>query len=142
SSVLGAGVVPAFADACVITPGTEPLSALPAADGPLVVDQFEELFTQCEDQAHRTEFIDRVVGWPYPVAIGLRADFYGACATYAGLAAAVAEHQVLLGPMTSAELRRAIVEPAARAGLRLEPGLVDVLVGDVVGRTRGPAPPS
>src|SRR5439155_7866652 len=90
SSVLRAGVVPALAGASVITPGPDPLSVLAAAHGPLVVDQFEELFTQCDDEDERGEFVERVLHWPNPVAVGLRADFYGACATYPALAVAVA----------------------------------------------------
>jgi len=35
--------------------------------------------------------------------------------------------------MSETELRRAITEPSRLAGLRLEAGLVDVLVGEVVG---------
>ena len=38
---------------------------------------------------------------------------------------------LLVGTMTDRELRRAIEEPAGRAGLRLEPGLTDAIVADV-----------
>ena len=40
---------------------------------------------------------------------------------------AVADNQVLLGPMSDDELERAITEPARLAGLRLEPGLVELI---------------
>src|SRR5260221_7142263 len=50
-----------------------------------------------------------------------------------GLAEAVAGNQVLLGPMRDEDLRRAIAEPARVAGLRLEPGLVDLVLRDVAG---------
>ena len=39
----------------------------------------------------------------------------------------------LLGPMSEDELRAAIEGPARQAGLRLEPGLVDLLVREVEG---------
>jgi WD40 repeat protein/class 3 adenylate cyclase/tRNA A-37 threonylcarbamoyl transferase component Bud32 len=134
SSVLRAGLA-ARTDASVVTPGASPLDALATADvgQPLVVDQFEELFTLCRDDDARQAFVDALLSWQAPAVIGLRADFYGACASYPELAAAVATNQVLLGPMTQDELRRAITEPARIAGLRLEPGLVDVLVGEVSG---------
>ncbi len=137
SSVVRAGVAPRLGTSRVITPGVQPLAALDALDaddrrGPLVVDQFEELFTLSDDDA-RSAFLDRLLARPDPVVIGLRADFYGDCTQHADLAAAVAQHQVLLGPMTEGELRRAIVEPARRAGLRIEPGLVDVLVTKIAG---------
>ena len=53
--------------------------------------------------------------------------------THAELARAVSENQVLLGAMTEDELERAITEPARLAGLRLEPGLVELVLRDVVG---------
>ena len=135
SSLLRSGLAPSIGAVDVMTPGADPLVALArAADAhTLVVDQFEELFTLCGDEAVRLEFIEGLLARRGPVVIGLRADFYGACAGHAGLAAAVAGEQVLLGPMTETELRRAITEPARQSGLRLEPGLVDVLVGEVAG---------
>src|SRR5207244_6593613 len=48
-------------------------------------------------------------------------------------AAEIARYQVLLGPMVPDELRAAIVEPAAGAGLRVEHGLVELLVSEVEG---------
>src|SRR6478609_8798320 len=51
----------------------------------------------------------------------------------ARLARAIADNQVLLGPMCDDELRRAIAEPARLAGLELEPGLIDVVLGDAAG---------
>src|SRR5205085_938899 len=42
----------------------------------------------------------------------------------------VSANHVLVGPMTRAELRRAIELPAQRAGLELEPGLADRLLDD------------
>ena len=63
----------------------------------------------------------------------MRADFYGELSAHATLARAVADNQVLLGAMTDAELKRAVTEPARLAGLRLEPGLVDLVLRDVAG---------
>ena len=67
------------------------------------------------------------------IVVALRADFYGRCADYPRLAAALAEHQHLLGPMRIDELRRAIEGPARTAGLRFEAGLVDAMLADVEG---------
>jgi WD40 repeat protein/class 3 adenylate cyclase/tRNA A-37 threonylcarbamoyl transferase component Bud32 len=136
SSVLRAGVALNGSGAEVITPGATPRAALASVAGRsdlLVVDQFEELFTLNADEAERDAFVAELLDSDRPVAIALRADFYGACAAYPDLATAVAAHQVLLGPMTEDGLRRAITEPARLAGLRLEPGLVDVLVNEVGG---------
>ena len=63
----------------------------------------------------------------------LRADFYGRCAAYPELARLLGANHVLVGPMQRDELRRAIELPAQRAGLRVEPELVDRLLADVEG---------
>jgi WD40 repeat protein/class 3 adenylate cyclase len=142
SSVLRAGLVAAVEEGEVpgvesvqlITPGTDPqLDAGATTADLLVVDQFEELFTLCKDPARRLAFIDAVLAFEGAVAIGVRADLYGQLSTHPGLARAVAEEQILLGPMTDAELHRAVTEPARLAGLRLEPGLVDLILRDVAG---------
>ena len=87
----------------------------------LLVDQFEELFTLCEDDALRQAAIDNLL-YATSVAAGrtivvltMRADFYGKCAAYPELAATVSSHQELVGPMTEHELRRAIEKPACSA---------------------------
>ncbi|MEA2168014.1 MAG: hypothetical protein QOF76_1314 [Solirubrobacteraceae bacterium] len=129
-----AGEVVAARSARLITPGAEPPADFAEDPGELlVVDQFEELFTQCRDPDRRTRFIDALLARTGPTVIGARADFYGALSAHAELAAAVAQNQVLLGPMGDDDLRRAIAEPARLAGLRLETGLVDLVLRDVAG---------
>ena len=97
----------------------------------VVVDQFEELYTLCEDPARRDAFIDRLLALAAPVVIGVRADLYGRLSDHADLARAAADNQILLGAMGDEELERAITEPARVAGLRLEPGLVELILRDV-----------
>ena len=103
----------------------------------LVVDQFEEVFTACRDEAVRRRFVDLLVtaagdgDGGCVVALALRADFYGRCAAHPELAAELAESQVLVGPMTDQELRRAVVEPARRVGCVVEPGLPETILEDV-----------
>ena len=63
----------------------------------------------------------------------MRADYYGRCAAYPELARLLGANHVLVGPMRRDELRRAIEQPALRAGLHIERGLVDALVADVEG---------
>jgi WD40 repeat protein/class 3 adenylate cyclase/tRNA A-37 threonylcarbamoyl transferase component Bud32 len=140
SSVLRAGLIAAVRtgevegvrEAVLITPGAEPVVDVP--DDParlLVVDQFEELFVRCPDPERRAAFADAVLARRGPVAIGMRADLYGRLGAHPELARAVACEQVLLGAMTSAELERAVTEPARLAGLRLEPGLAELIVRNV-----------
>ncbi|MFN8503562.1 AAA family ATPase [Kouleothrix sp.] len=104
----------------------------------LVVDQLEELFTACKSEDERQAFIGNLLyaalhDGPVIVVIGLRADFYAACARYDGLRAAVAEHQEFIGAMTADELRRAIEEPARQGGWHFEPGLVEYMLRDAAG---------
>ncbi len=114
----------------------------------LVVDQFEELFTLCRDEAERKAFIDNLLTATVPpvpsvpsvpssiptgegptiVVIALRADFYAHCAEHAALRDTLAKHQEYIGRMSAEELRRAIEEPAKRGGWTFEPGLVDLLM--------------
>jgi WD40 repeat protein/class 3 adenylate cyclase len=102
----------------------------------LVVDQAEEVFTLCRDEEERRLFVELLAHAAEETAqtvvvLALRADFYGHCASYPALAALVQDHQSLVGPMRESEIRRAIELPAAKAGLRLEPGLVARILEDV-----------
>lgn len=108
----------------------------------LVVDQFEELFTLCRDEAERQVFIDNLLTAvdtsPLLLVLSLRADFYPHCARYENLRQAIAAFQEYIGPMSAAEMRRAIEEPAHRNGWEFERGLVNVILHDL-GVEEGPA---
>ncbi|MEZ5830109.1 MAG: protein kinase [Dongiaceae bacterium] len=108
------------------------------------VDQFEELFTLAP-VAQRNKFIEALSAMTDPahstmrLVIAVRADFYAACAQVPWLAERITVNQVLVGPMTDAELRRAITEPARRAGFHLERGLVEAII-DEAGQEVGALP--
>jgi WD40 repeat protein len=130
----------------VIRPGEHPAEAMahamnePPEGGRavLAVDQFEEIFTACSDDAERTAFLDSLTGAvldpddAVTVVIAMRADFYGRCAQHRAFASLLASGQILVGPMDERELRRAIEAPAERAGLTVAEGLTDVLVADTI----------
>jgi WD40 repeat protein/DNA-binding CsgD family transcriptional regulator len=105
----------------------------------VTVDQFEEVFTLCRVEAERAAFIEALValaedGQAHTVVVlVLRADFYGRCASYPGLARLLGEGTVLVGPPMADEIERAIDAPARAAGLRVEPHLTTDLVRDVTG---------
>ena len=109
----------------------------------LFVDQLEEVFVACRDEAEREAFFDALLEGAADaderlvMVLAIRTDFYGRCAEHAELSTAVAANQVLVGPMRRDELRRAIELPARRAALRVEPRLVSALVGDVAGEPGG-----
>ena len=148
SSAVRAGLMPALASGvlpgsegwrqALIRPGEHPVAELErhrSDDGRLilVVDQFEELFTTCADEEERAAFVQAITTEADGriVVAALRADFYGRCAEYPPLARLFGATHVLVGPMDAGELHRAIELPARRAGLRVEPSLVEALVGEV-----------
>jgi len=145
SSLVRAGVIasihqgdlPGVSHAALTTPGANPVEGLRTSDAfdhdLLVVDQFEEVFTVCQDDSERTRFFEELLAYRGTVLIALRADFYGHCAAHNGLARVVSRNNVLLGPMTEDELRRAVVSPAEAGEFRLEPGLVELVLRDATG---------
>ena len=99
----------------------------------IIVDQLEEIFTAGADEDERREFIAALSALSEHtlVVLGLRADFYGHALGYPALARALQERQIVVGPMSADQLRRAIVEPARKAGRDVEDGLVEVLLADM-----------
>jgi hypothetical protein len=112
----------------------------------LVVDQFEQLFTQCPDEKQRQAFIAAlhaaatVRHGPEQepaalVVLGVRADFEARCADYPQLADAI-QDRYLVTAMTERQLRMAITEPAKMAGSSVDDDLADVLLREVRARHR------
>ncbi len=107
----------------------------------LVVDQFEEVFTLCGDAEERGRFVTALLtaagaaNSRTRVVLGVRADFYARCAQHPELVEALRDAQLLVGPMTTDELRRAISRPAARADCTVEGALLARVIADATGRT-------
>ena len=106
----------------------------------LVIDQFEELFTQVDgDTAER--FIDELVdlvtapATRVRVVITLRADFYDRPLQHRGLGELLRDGTEVVTPMSIGELEAAITGPASRVGVDVEPAVVSEMV------TRDPRPP-
>ncbi|TXS41685.1 hypothetical protein EAO75_39950 [Streptomyces sp. uw30] len=107
----------------------------------LIVDQFEETFTLCPDESDRRTFVKLLQaactpagpGEPPPVLVvlGIRADFYEECLGHPELADALQHRHMVLGPLTTPELREAVTGPAKAVGLELEPGLAELIVREV-----------
>ncbi len=110
--------------------------ALPDDDSQLllVIDQFEELFTQTTDEAIRVFFLDSLttaVSDPRSrlrLVITLRADFYDRPLQYGDFGRLLRTHQETVLPMSAEELAGAITKPAERAGLTLESGLTSAMI--------------
>jgi tRNA A-37 threonylcarbamoyl transferase component Bud32 len=105
----------------------------------IVIDQLEELVTLCGDADERTRFAEALAAAtadgarsPVRVVVTLRDDF----------AAVIESEQALrgmfevfvLGTPLPESLRRIVVEPARRAGVVVEPAVVDDMVAEVAGR--------
>jgi WD40 repeat protein len=99
----------------------------------IIVDQFEETFTATGGETGRQEFVTALSALSSTtlVVLGLRADFYGHALRYPQLARVLQDRQIVVGPMSASQLRQAIVEPARKAGLDIEDGLVEVLLTDM-----------
>ncbi|AWK12516.1 XRE family transcriptional regulator [Streptomyces spongiicola] len=112
----------------------------PGGPAVLIVDQFEEVFTLCQDGRERGCFIEALVAAAADrpggcrVVLGVRADFYAHCVRDSALAGAMRQARVPLGPMSPDELRRAVVQPARRAGLTVEGALLATLTAQAHGR--------
>ena len=110
----------------------------------LCIDQFEEVFTLAPP-SHLETFVTALSAMTDPadslirVVLAVRADFYGVCAQIPWLAERITANQMLVGPMTGSELRRAISEPARRSGLYVERNLIEEIT-DQAGEEAGSLP--
>jgi WD40 repeat protein len=128
------GDVPDTASRLRSDPGNCMEKALPPV---IVVDQFEEVFTACQVEEDTRSFVRALSALASGtiVVLGLRADFYGQALRYPELAAALQYRQVVVRPMTQEQLRCVIVEPARRAKVEVEDGLVELLLRELAPAT-------
>lgn len=145
SSLLRAGVIALVSGpSLIIEPDTAPLPALRAQlagwaagsgsrHGVVIIDQFEAVFTPGQDEAEQRAFISEIghLAARCLVVLALRADFYSQALRYPLLASALEARQILLRPMTPAQVRRAITEPARLARVAVQDGLVELLLRDL-----------
>lgn len=152
--------VPELAD-CVATPDHEDIDrALRRAEERLgahqlllVVDQIEELFTQCTDADERARFLTVLdcVATALPghepsetssVVATMRSDFYAQALSYPVLARALEQRSKAVSPLLREDVVEVITQPARMIGLKLEPGLVDLILNDLgVLTASAPNPP-
>ncbi|MGW3345318.1 nSTAND1 domain-containing NTPase [Nonomuraea rubra] len=110
----------------------------------LIIDQFEQLFTECgpDQRAALIDVLNRLLTEPsrtVHVAVGLRSDFYHLLVEAPDPLGTYAKnfwHH--LRPMTADELHRAIAEPARMADearpVTFDDGLVELISDDFEGR--------
>jgi len=103
----------------------------------LVIDQFEELFTQLENESLRDLFLNSLqVAMASSrsrlrVIITLRADFYDRPLYFPAFAEMFRQRTEVILPMSREELHRSIVSPAEQVGVTMEQGLVPAILRDI-----------
>lgn len=109
----------------------------------LVIDQFEELFTQTESEQERQRCIDLLVAavsepvGPVIVLVTLRADFYDRPMYYPQLSQLIEAHHKAVLPMNLRDLRAVIEQPVTLPDVQLL--FEDDLVGDLLFEAQGQA---
>ena len=122
-----------------LRPGSDPLAALESTTQPpnhpttlLVIDQFEELFTQ-SDKPTQAAFIARLQSLRAEnrctFVVTMRADFYPDLMN-SDLWPLDPSERVEIAPLRGAALAEAIAKPAEQVGVYLEAGLVERLLAD------------
>ena len=104
----------------------------------LIIDQFEEVFTQSRQDDERSAFIENLLhaldpanAQPITILLTLRADFYSQLAFQDHLRELVSQNQEFIGAMSRDELKRAILLPAALGNWKVQEGLVEVILDDL-----------
>lgn len=103
----------------------------------LVIDQFEEIFTLAAS-SDRQVFLDilqealEYAADRFKLIITLRADFISSCLELPWLSQKLQESHVLVPPRLTPESYRQIIEkPAQQVELKVQPGLVELLLQDL-----------
>ena len=107
----------------------------------LVVTQFEEILTLATSIRARDAFARAMahLGAPAKLVVGLRDDFLDDVKRLPafGALAADADNRFLPPPIAPADLKRAVIATADRAGLRFAEGVCDRLVRSIAGEPSG-----
>ncbi len=108
----------------------------------VVVDQLEELFSPVSDREEGHTFVHALSALAEPgrngqppaalVVFGMSTAYMGRWAEFPQVSTALRD-AVLLGPLTETGMREVIARPAQAVGLDIEPGLVELLLSDLLG---------
>jgi WD40 repeat protein len=105
----------------------------------LFVDQFEEVFTRC-DETTRRDFLAFLIAIAHDarastkLILAMRADFSDRFSPFSDLLKIIGKNLEFVLDLTKQELREAIEEPAAQHGVKFESDLVDRIIADVRGQ--------
>lgn len=105
----------------------------------LIIDQFEEIFTLCQDQLKQQTFMQNLLhllqaeDTDHKLILTMRTDLESNLVRMAEFQTVYSKAQLRVTTMNAGELRQAIKQPADLVGLKLEDGLTEQLVTDVLG---------
>ncbi len=107
----------------------------------LIVDQFEELYTLCNDEKTRTSFLDTLLAGfepsltsfqsPPVLVATMRADFLGNALSYPAFGDLLQNTDIKIRSMKQSELSQVILKPAEKVGITFEAGLLERILNDV-----------
>ncbi|WP_413173825.1 WD40 repeat domain-containing protein [Anabaena azotica] len=107
----------------------------------LIADQFEEIYTLCNDEEIRRKFLDCLLdglGTPASpsssttvLVTTMRADFLGNALSYPRFADVLRSADIKIRAMKHEELTQVIEKPAGKLGVTFETGLVERILKDV-----------
>jgi YD repeat-containing protein len=109
----------------------------------IVIDQFEELFSLCTDVTARDIFAQNIANFVESssprgtVLATLRTDFETQRERLQSLRNHFEKGIIHVPPLTAAELKEVIEQPAQKVGLRFESGIVHQLVDELLGEPAG-----
>jgi DNA-binding SARP family transcriptional activator len=100
----------------------------------LIIDQFEQVFHACEDEAERRAFIENLLyaaaGEQVRIILVMRDEYLPHAMHQDNLRQAMESCLVHIPPISSEDLGRSIETPASQGGWVFQPGLVDLLLRD------------
>lgn len=107
----------------------------------LLIDQFEEIYTQCKDQDERDAFVGALLSAAKDpskntaIIMTLRSDFLSeAQKQHVNLCCLFENQSVIVTALSIDGLRKAITQPAMQAGILLDDSLVELLINQSKGR--------
>jgi hypothetical protein len=106
----------------------------------MIIDQFEEIYSMCEDRQEGSQFINKVIQYAVSdkykhlsIIIIFRSDFLGQAQSHPDLSHALARKTIIVPAMRPNNLRAVIAEPARRSGYLFDVKIVDELISQTEG---------
>ncbi|NJL86050.1 MAG: ATP-binding protein [Leptolyngbyaceae cyanobacterium SM1_1_3] len=105
----------------------------------LVIDQLEEVFSQCQDETQRQQFLECILqALQEPetrlrIVVALRGDYQDALGRYPTLSVLMRQSLLMVPPLSYEKIKSTIIEPAKKLKIQYDPNLLYSILLDVVG---------